>query len=82
MKISSYIKYLLRGIFNDNRNRNGRGLRWSQTGRRYCSSYFQNIIDKLCINVTKMTSNAEYLIPRIFNNAKNKSGRGPKPEVG
>ena len=39
-------------------------------------------VDKLCINVTKMTSNAEYLIPRIFNNAKNKSGRGPKPEVG
>ena len=36
----------------------------------YCGWYFQNTIDKLCINLTKMTSNIEYLIPRIFNNTK------------
>jgi len=36
----------------------------------YCGWYFQNTIDKLCINLTKIVSNIEYLIPRIFNNTK------------
>jgi len=29
MKITSCIEYLMRGIFNDTKNRNGRGLSWS-----------------------------------------------------
>ena len=31
-----------------------------------CSQYFPKTIDKLCIKLTKMTSDIEYLISRIF----------------
>ena len=31
-----------------------------------CSQYFPKTIDKVCIKLTKMTSDIEYLISRVF----------------
>jgi len=69
-KITSYIEYLIRRIFNNYKNRSRRNVRWSQTGTRSVlqSVSFLKNIDMLCINLIKMTAYIEYLIHRIYNN--------------